>query len=271
MRTSTNYLILNMACGDLVAIIVTVPFTAFTLYTGTNFVSSLTTGNGLLTCKIKRYLFFVSLFCSIFSLVAITIDRFLAVIRPLVYTHGNRWNKMAIPMVWLASLMLPLHHVVKTVNLEVRNNPGNRTFCSKSKSLTDAISFISLGYVVPHIIMIVLYVAIALKLHKRRIPGERNSTGNQHSNNKAKRSAKKVTRMIVCIILAFDVCWAPLFFIYIEPYMLDKLLEENAEYQISAKILMIFNGTSNALIYAIFNEKFRRAFKSSLSLSCVTS
>lgn len=263
MHTSTNFLIVNMACGDLLATIITVPFASYSLAKyedGTNWVSDLEPPTRIILCRMKRYLFFASLFCSIFSLVGITFERFLAVVRPLAHTQGNRWNKLVIPLVWFVSLTLPLHQLI-SVELVVPRAKGSPYVCEALRAMTDAYVFVFLGYIIPHVTMIVLYVAIAIALYKRRVPGERHSSNGQPSASK--QIANKVTRMIICILLAFNFCYAPLFLLYISPFLPEARLS-NMQNKMASKVLMAFNGTSNALIYAIFNEKFRRAFKAAL-------
>ena len=263
MHTSTNFLIVSMACGDLLATILTIPFGSYTLVmfqVGRNWVTDLDPPARSIVCRMKRYLFFASLFCSIYSLVGITFGRFLAVVRPLTHPQGKRWNKTLIPLVWLVSLTLPFHQLVSAELVLERNG---LYVCEAVGSKTDAYLFVVLGYALPHVLMIALYVAIAIALYKRRVPGERH-TSNAQAYSAAKQTANKVTRMIICILLAFNLCYAPLFVLYVSPFLEQHYQLSDIRSRMSSKVLMIFNGTSNALIYAIFNEKFRRAFKAAL-------
>ncbi|KAJ7378314.1 Kappa-type opioid receptor [Desmophyllum pertusum] len=78
MRTSTNCLIMNLAICDLLLTVIQTPYYTSHLYIGDTWFGG-TVGN--VTFKITAYLLSMLLFCSILNLVAIAIDRFLAVTR----------------------------------------------------------------------------------------------------------------------------------------------------------------------------------------------
>ena len=80
MRTTTNYLILNQACSDLL-----ISFTELTDAIHISFTGRLWTGGivGLVSCKILVMTFFSPLSFSVWILTAIAVDRFYAVARPI--------------------------------------------------------------------------------------------------------------------------------------------------------------------------------------------
>jgi hypothetical protein len=110
---------------------------------------------------------------------------------------------------------------------------------------------------------------IAYKLCTRRVPGEQRDAQRQ---NDAQQTAKKVTRMIVCIFLAFYFSWVPLYLTLFIPYFYPKLSNSYFLFccEVISPIIMISNGLSNALIYATFNENFRLAFKTALGIERLT-
>ena len=76
LRTTTNILILNLALADLCFIIFSVPFTAVGY--------SLTVWPfGQIWCKISQYMIYLCAYGSVYTLVLMTIDRFLAIVYPL--------------------------------------------------------------------------------------------------------------------------------------------------------------------------------------------
>ena len=76
MRSSTNVLILNLAVADLLFVIFCIPFTA------TDYVLN-EWRFGLLVCQAVQYLIYVTSYVSIYTLIMMTIDRFLAVVFPV--------------------------------------------------------------------------------------------------------------------------------------------------------------------------------------------
>ena len=78
MRSTTNVLILNLAFADLLFIVFCVPFTA------TDYVLN-DWPFGLVVCQAVQYLIYVTSYVSIYTLILMSIDRFLAVVYPVSF------------------------------------------------------------------------------------------------------------------------------------------------------------------------------------------
>ena len=76
MRNTTNVLILNLALADLLFIVLCVPFTA-TDYSLNHWPF------GLIWCQAVQYLIYVTSYVSIYTLIMMSFDRFLAVVFPV--------------------------------------------------------------------------------------------------------------------------------------------------------------------------------------------
>jgi allatostatin receptor len=76
MRSTTNLLIINLAMADLLFIVFCVPFTA------TDYVLPFWPF-GDAWCKIVQYLIVVTAYASVYTLVLMSLDRFLAVVHPI--------------------------------------------------------------------------------------------------------------------------------------------------------------------------------------------
>ena len=76
MRSTTNVLILNLAVADLLFVIFCIPFTA------TDYVLP-EWKFGLIVCQAVQYLIYVTSYVSIYTLILMSIDRFLAVVFPV--------------------------------------------------------------------------------------------------------------------------------------------------------------------------------------------
>jgi len=96
MRNTTNLLIINLAMADLLFIVFCVPFTA-TDYALTYWPFS------DIWCKIVQYLVVVTAYASVYTLVLMSLDRFLAVVHPItsmsIRTEANTY--LAITVTWL--------------------------------------------------------------------------------------------------------------------------------------------------------------------------
>lgn len=102
MRTVTNYFIANLAVGDLCMAIFCVPF---------SFISILILQYwpfGVELCVTVNYLQAVSVFVSAYTLVAISLDRYLAIIYPLRPRMTRCQAKVIIGVVWAMALLTTL-------------------------------------------------------------------------------------------------------------------------------------------------------------------
>jgi len=247
-----------MACGDVIATLCSASTSAKHLYTGFEWNPG---PLGQFTCKLAYYVISVAMLCSIFSLVAMTCDRFLAVSRPLKYKHQSSWTKFAIPVVWTASLAIPSRFALG--GFEVRGDVlrNNKTYCVAMHGQNDGIFVACVGYVIPHVVMVILYIIIAYKLWTRRVPGDEQAERQLNTH----QTARKVTLMIICVLFTFNACWLPIFTtFYIVSFFPALFKYDNNFVPPLVSIAAMANGPLNALIFAVFCEKFRIAFKTAL-------
>uniref|UniRef100_A0A182XW94 G-protein coupled receptors family 1 profile domain-containing protein n=1 Tax=Anopheles stephensi TaxID=30069 RepID=A0A182XW94_ANOST len=96
MRSTTNLLIINLAIADLLFVVFCIPFTA------TDYVLA-SWPFGELWCKTVQYLIVVTAHASIYTLVLMSLDRFLAVVHPIasmvIRTEKN--TVLAITILWV--------------------------------------------------------------------------------------------------------------------------------------------------------------------------
>ncbi len=101
MRSTTNLLIINLAIADLLFIIFCVPFTA------TDYVLTVWPF-GDTWCKCVQYLIVVTAYASVYTLVLMSLDRFLAVVHPIasMYVRTEKNALTAIVIIWAIILIL---------------------------------------------------------------------------------------------------------------------------------------------------------------------
>lgn len=98
MKTVTNYFIVNLAVGDILMTVFCVPF---------SFVSMLILRYwpfGEVMCKVVNYSQAVSVLVSAYTLLAISIDRYMAIMRPLRPRLGKASAKLVVAAVWGGAL-----------------------------------------------------------------------------------------------------------------------------------------------------------------------
>lgn len=98
MKTVTNYFIVNLAVGDILMTVFCVPF---------SFVSMLILRYwpfGEVMCKIVNYSQAVSVLVSAYTLLAISIDRYMAIMRPLKPRIDKPAAKLVVACVWIGAM-----------------------------------------------------------------------------------------------------------------------------------------------------------------------
>ncbi|KAL4240628.1 Galanin-like G-protein coupled receptor npr-9 [Mactra antiquata] len=115
MRSTTNLLILNLAFADLCFIVFCVPFTA-TAYAIPQWQF------GEAWCKIHQYLIYVCAYASVYTLVIMSLDRYLAVVHPIQsMSVRNQQNTMKILIVmWTVILIV---HIPLLLDYTVHRYP----------------------------------------------------------------------------------------------------------------------------------------------------
>ncbi|KAH3862659.1 allatostatin-A receptor-like [Dreissena polymorpha] len=257
MRSTTNILILNLAIADLCFIIFCVPFT------GTAYVLTIWPF-GTAWCKIVQYVIYVCAYASVYTLVLMSLDRYLAVVHPIYsMSYRTQWNTIWIIIaLWVIILgghvPLLLHNDVVSY---VYNNES-RSACLNEETIASPYSakvfygsFFAFGYVLPLSLTCVLYGFMLKRLLYGVVPG-----GSQRAESI--RSKKRVTKMVVIVVVIFALCWLPIQIVF----MIQHFGNFNDSVTFVA-IQMVSNGLAymnscvNPILYAFLSDNFRRSFR----------
>ena len=255
LKSTTFLLILNMAFGDLVTTLMTSPplikflLVRFAWIPGTL---------GGVLCKLNFYLVLVALLGCIFSLVGIQIDRFLAVIRPLKHQPWSKYTKFIIPAIWFAAILLPINTWHEFGGNSYSSSGLNISVCYEEQVPLSMVITLGICFLLPFTAMLILYPIIIYHLWTRHVPGEPNALQQQRAN----RMARKITKMMVAVVLSFFVCWAPQFiFVWMHPLAIELTATLPIWLIPFILWLQVLNSAMNPVIYAIFSEPFRLGFQ----------
>ncbi|XP_051160884.1 allatostatin-A receptor-like isoform X2 [Leptopilina boulardi] len=249
MRSTTNILIINLAVADLLFVLFCIPFTA------TDFVLPFWPF-GNIWCKVVQYLIIVTACASVYTLVLMSLDRYLAVVHPIasmsVRTETHAF--IAICILWA---------VILTVSIPALIIHGEEMDISSSENLTACrilqhvnwplfqVSFFLSSYVVPLTLIIGLYICMLLRLWRgSRISAE------------SRRGRKRVTRLVVVVVGVFAFCWLPIQLILVIKSVGEyPLTTATIMMQIASHVLAYTNSCVNPFLYAFLSENFRKAFR----------
>ncbi|XP_047103610.1 tachykinin-like peptides receptor 86C [Schistocerca piceifrons] len=99
MRTVTNYFLVNLSVADLLMALLNCAFNfAFMLNSDWPF--------GVVYCSVNNFVANVTVSSSAFTLAAISLDRYMAIVKPLQHRMTRRRALLALLAVWMASALL---------------------------------------------------------------------------------------------------------------------------------------------------------------------
>ncbi|XP_061449357.1 neuropeptide FF receptor 1-like [Rhineura floridana] len=279
MRTVTNLFILNLAISDLLVGIFCVPTTLVdNLITGWPFSNS--------TCKLSGLAQGMSVSSSVFTLVAIAVDRFHCIVYPFKpkLTLFQALNTIAIIWVLAIAIMCPSAVMLTVAQQEdsymVYNDNQSTAYplysCyeawpdSEMRKVYTTVLFAHI-YIVPLTLITVLYGRIGLKLYRSSGPVSQHQVGSEDRCNTAvSRRKVKVIKMLVLVALLFMLSWLPLWTLMLltDYAKLDELhINLLASYMFPfAHWLAFSNSSVNPIIYGYFNENFKKGFQAVFKL-----
>ena len=263
MKNSTNYLVVNLAFADLFFVLIVVPFTAVK-YTTSYWQF------GDLWCKIMNYMGYVCAWASAYTLVLMSFDRVMAIVFAIRSRNirSKRNTMIAIIVVWvvvsLANIPAWLFHGEVEYSI---NNVDYKTCkflnipekVDEVSALTFHFSYFVFGFMLPVLAITILYSVLIAFLMSRKSPA---------GSSTAAKTKKRVTCMIITVVVVFIVCWLPIQIILVMTNM--KVYPRKKEFvalQIGANCLAYMNSCMNPLLYTISSSTFRKAFKEFLCCS----
>ncbi|XP_068574055.1 B2 bradykinin receptor-like [Cebidichthys violaceus] len=242
----------NMAAADLL-LMTFLPFWA--VYVANKF--DWTFGNPL--CRLVTLSITMNAYCSIYFLVLISIDRYVALVHPLSHEGMRRpkYAKLGCLLVWCFGLFLS---VPTLVYREVENSTySNSTVCHlKYPTLTEnclfTVMLTTIGFIIPLSIISFCTFRIIQVLKNRLIVGLN-----------TKKWEQKATTLMLAVLLAFMICWVPFHLVKIVLLLLHaKVLTDCTIITIiytCANIFMyfaFFNSVLNPILYVIVGKNFRK-------------
>ena len=247
MRTTTNLLLVNMACADI--LVATLYMTNQPRYL---FLYEKWFGGviGSIFCKTVFVSQYLPACGTVWSTAIISIDRFLAIISPLKKTFISICCKIVICSIWLL-LLLVLGHTFLYPRVIFSEMAW---LCIKRASFSYFIYFqyASLAFLLPLPLVIIIssYSVICYRLHNWKIPG-------LNTNQQVQRVAattRKVSRLTIAIISSYSLCWLP-FFIFV--VMMEGNPYKMRSVYLSATWLSTLYSALNPVICISMNNNFR--------------
>nr|QVN25221.1 kisspeptin-type receptor 4 [Asterias rubens] len=258
-KTVTNYYVVNLAVADILFLCICAPSTA-AQYGSPSFLG------GRFMCKMVYYMQSVSAQVTCLFLVAMSIDRFQAIVRPLKSLKTRTLHNAATIsiVIWLFAVTVYIPLLVFFDTVDIPYNGGIILLCkefwSKTWSELFSIWIFLFTYTLPLVVISICYSMMILNLWQRVVPTDALSGP---ANDRNLRQKRKITWMVLTVVIVFAVCWLPVHVIQIWmefdvnfPYTMATL-----DFKAAGHALIYINSCANPFIYTFLGENFQKNFK----------
>ncbi|XP_059111875.1 delta-type opioid receptor [Peromyscus eremicus] len=251
LKTATNIYIFNLALADALATS-TLPFQSAKYLMET-------WPFGELLCKAVLSIDYYNMFTSIFTLTMMSVDRYIAVCHPVKALDFRTPAKAKLIniCIWVLASGVGVPIMVMAVT---RPRDGAVVCMLQFPSPSwywDTVTKICVflfAFVVPILIITVCYGLMLLRLRSVRL-----LSGSKEKD----RSLRRITRMVLVVVGAFVVCWAPIHIFVIVWTLVD--INRHDPLVVAALHLCIAlgyaNSSLNPVLYAFLDENFKRCFR----------
>ncbi|XP_063301491.1 proteinase-activated receptor 3-like [Pelobates fuscus] len=250
-KIPSTLLLLNLAASDLL-FIVALPFKIMYHFFGNNWIF------GEIMCRTVISAFYGNMYCSIYFLMAISIDRYIALVHPFSCKGLRGWRASIIicTAVWLivvpgSSIFLLVPQTKCFEELDITTCHDIWATCSGYEWYNYYfLGLFTMGFAIPLIVVLFCYIPVVVVLIKKR------------------DSYRSVVRVILLVLLTFIVLFTPSNILLILHYLEKDWERHNQLYMwyILALSLTSFNSCIDPFIYFYVSHDFREVVKKALSV-----
>ncbi|XP_073478078.1 substance-P receptor isoform X1 [Aquarana catesbeiana] len=254
MRTVTNYFLVNLAFAE-------ASMSAFNTVINFTYAIHNHWYYGLIYCKFHNFFPISAVFTSIYSMTAIALDRYMAIIHPLKPRLSATATKIVICVIWSFSFCMafPLGYYADVYPMEggdicYLNWPDSEEN-RKYEQVYQVLVF-CLIYILPLLVIGCAYTFIGMTLWASEIPGD--SSDRYHEQVVAKR---KVVKMMIVVVCTFAICWLPFHIFFLLQTLHEMTQKFYQQFYLAIMWLAMSSTMYNPIIYCCLNDRFRIGFK----------
>ncbi|XP_050310732.1 histamine H2 receptor [Anthonomus grandis grandis] len=265
LRRRTNYYIISLATADFLVGLLGIPFAIM---------SSVGWPNNLHACLFTVSLLVVLCTISIFCLVAVSVDRYWAILHPMGYSRNVR-TKTAVVIIsicWFAGSLVGFLPLMGWH----QDRPSSVDCFFLTVMDYHYLVFLYFGTIITPALLLAafyahIYRVVLKQLRQIVVMNPSKASGGKKGKNLSsggmirmlgvqQRNEVKATQNLAIIVLFFMICWIPLYTINcIIAFNSD--FHVNSTFMLSCIILSHLNSAGNPLLYAYHLRDFRAALK----------
>ena len=272
-KSVANYYIWNLSFADLFYILM-LPFMCWATFTQS-------WPFGWFVCKLSYAIIETNKFASVFTLVALSLDRYVASFYNLSHLRTIRVGKIICLLIWLLCLAISLPYWVFATTHTKPGGTGQtcRFSWPREHSLMYRTMWTSvqlgIGLVIPLALVFGSYILLWRRLQQL--------TAN--STSRIQKPSRRMTRTVLVVVTTFLFCQTPYHVVRLMSLTQQRKSEDamakgltyfpsNFEIQLFmylnsvAQILVFISSCCNPIIYGLLNENYREYNGSLISISC---
>ncbi|XP_025404902.1 pyrokinin-1 receptor-like isoform X1 [Sipha flava] len=290
MHTATNYYLFSLAVSDLILLVSGLPQEMWSIWSKYPYIF------GEIFCQLRGLFAEMSANATVLTITAFTAERYVAICHPFMAQSMSKLSRAVklIVIIWLVAVMFAIPQALQFTVSSYDGMPEVTQCNIKTIQLMDTdvkLSTVSftlstlLFFVLPMTFITVLYALIGLRLRRsdklKRTITVRSSCGEKKISSPEYRanSSSKVLKMLVAVVVAFFICWAPfhaqrLIAIFWSNHASSKDEDIPFLHQLYgittyvSGVLYYMSTTINPILYHIMSLKFRTAFKETVLRCC---
>ena len=262
ITTVTNLFIANLAITDIFIGLFCIPIVLISDYLLSDWPF------GLFMCKFTSFAQSVFVCCTVYTLIAMSVDRYIAIIYPLNPKLTRKQCQWVIGGLWAFSILFSSPIFLEMHILEIcfhRDSIEHSETRCQTNGLSPVIQTfyniltLSVIYLIPLFVLTIVYISLGWYLNQSRAPGEAHS----ERDAKIKKSKQKVIKMCCVVVIMFGVCWFPMqiYINILRPY-LDRIIDEKyvPHVYFTFHLMAMSNSCINPFIYGVMSSKFRAGY-----------
>ncbi|XP_004609055.2 neuromedin-B receptor [Sorex araneus] len=266
MRSVPNIFISNLAAGDVLLLLTCVPVDASRYFFDEWMF-------GKVGCKLIPVIQLTSVGVSVFTLTALSADRYRAIVNPMdIQTSGAvLWTCVKAVGIWVVSVLLAVPEAVFSEVARVGSlENGSFIACIPYPQKDElhpkihSVLIFLVYFIIPLTIISIYYYHIAKTLIKsaHNLPGEYN----EHTK-KQMETRKRLAKIVLVFVGCFVFCWFPNHILYLYRSFNYSEIDPSLGHMIVtlvARVLSFCNSCVNPFALYVLSESFRRHFNSQL-------